>query len=61
MNNRKFAQAVINIVFVSLFVIGLIIPAAMVAFAWQYAGIASLLFLAGYWYMFDLYKELNYK
>lgn len=31
MNNKKINQAVINIVFVVLFIVGLIIPAAMIA------------------------------
>lgn len=61
MNSKKINQAVINIVFVVLFIVGLIIPAAMIAIAWQYAGIASLLFLGGYWYMFNLYGAMSYK
>lgn len=61
MNTKKINQALINIAFITLFIIALILPAFAILKTWSIAGIGSLIFLAAYWFLFDLVKELNYK
>ena len=61
MNTKKINQALINIVFITLFIIALILPAFVIVKTWSIAGIGSLIFLAAYWYVFLVVRELKYK
>ena len=61
MNTKKMKQAMVNIVFITLFLIALILPAFLIITTWHIGGIVTLLFLVGYWMLFDMIRELNYK
>ena len=56
---RKINQLLINVLVVVLLVLMAIAPIVLIAYSWSFAGIGSLLFLIGYWYMYNMITELR--